>query len=55
MKLNTRNTFLIINKKVEYALESSSDIHQKEDDVEVGPVNPNNKRQLWILEEKEGK
>ena len=53
MQLNTRSTLLIINKKVEYALENSSDAHKKEDDVEVGPVNPNNKRQLWILQEQD--
>lgn len=47
---DAKDTHLIIHKDIQYALETSDEtIEEKSGDVEMGPVNPNNRRQLWLL------
>ena len=52
MKLNTKETYLIINKELQYAIEGSGD-QETANDIQIGPINENNYRQLWIVEYKE--
>ncbi len=50
MQNNIKQTQLIIHCKTEYALEASDEtLEEKVNEVEMGPVNPNNKHQLWLF------
>jgi hypothetical protein len=45
MEFNVKKTHLLIHKKSQYALETSDEnLSKKSRTVEMGPVNPNNKR-----------
>ena len=54
MFFNAKETHLLVHKKSQYALETSENTLKKINHVEVGPINANNKRQLWLLEGHEG-
>lgn len=54
MIFNSKNTFLIVHKTIEFALEIPDEVFEKKSVVELGPVNENNHKQLWLLEGKSG-
>lgn len=53
MDFDIKKTHLLIHKQSQYALETSDEErHDKTKTVEMGPINPNNKRELWIFDHK---
>lgn len=46
---NPKSTYLIVHKSFQFALEISEDSFEKKAMVQLGPVNENNYKQLWLI------
>jgi hypothetical protein len=49
MNFNSKNTLLIVHKAFQFALEIPDESFEKKSTVELGPLNENNHKQLWLL------
>ena len=49
LAFNPKSTHLIVHKSFQFALEVAEESFEKKAMVQLGPVNENNSKQLWLI------
>lgn len=52
-QFDTSQTYLLVHKESQLALEAPNQTNYNKDSLQLGPINENNKNQLWIVELKD--